>query len=173
MKPFLSVVMLSHNDSKTLPVALVELDRCLSGAEHSYEIVVVDDGSRDGTPGIVDRLKTVVKNLKLVSGKERRGRGWTMREGMQRSSGNYRFFADVRNPASVARFEEMIPRFKEGYDVIAGGKNTLLRRPEFMCLSEKAAVEAGSALKKNGWLFDIEFMRLAKRLNFKMLKINA
>ncbi len=118
MKPFLSVIIPAHNDSRVLPLTLVDIDKKLSEAEYSYEILVVNDGSEDKTGDIVTRLGRTVKNLKLIDVSGWRGRGWATREGMLKSAGNYRMLTDSHNSAPIDFFKDMLPHFKEGFGII-------------------------------------------------------
>ena len=122
MKPFLSVIIPAYNETKRLPLTLIDVDRHLSRADYSYEILVVNDGSVDGTAEIVRRFSQIVKNLKLVDNNENHGKGWAVRQGMLSARGNLRLFMDADNSTSVDHFDRMIPFFKEGYDVVIGSR---------------------------------------------------
>ncbi len=121
MKPFLSVVISAYNEAKRIPLTLIEIDKHLSRAEYSSEIVVVNDGSKDETADVVRRLQAIVKNLKLVDNRENHGKGWGIRSGMREAKGNWRLFVDADNSTSVDQVEKMIPFFKE-YDIIIGSR---------------------------------------------------
>lgn len=122
MKPFLSVIIPAYNESKRLPLTLVDIDRHLSEAEYSYEIIVVNDGSKDSTADVVNRLEHLVKNLRIIDNEENHGKGWVVRQGMLASKGNWRLFTDADNSTSIDQFNKMIPYFKEGYDVVIGSR---------------------------------------------------
>ncbi len=81
MKPFLSVIIPAHDGSKRLPLALVDIDKKLSEADYSYEILVVDDDSEDKISDMVARFGRIVKNLKLVDIGGYHGRGWASEKG--------------------------------------------------------------------------------------------
>lgn len=122
MKPFLSVIIPAYNESKRLPLTLVDIDKKLSASEYSYEVLVVDDGSKDDTSGVVNRFSHIIKNLKLINNKENHGKGWVVREGMLKANGNYRIFTDADNSTSIDQFDAMLPYFKEGYGVVIGSR---------------------------------------------------
>jgi glycosyltransferase involved in cell wall biosynthesis len=52
----LSVVMPAYNEEDGLAAAVAEVQRCVLDSVPDSELVVVDDGSRDGTPAILDAL---------------------------------------------------------------------------------------------------------------------
>lgn len=118
MQPFLSVIIPVKNEVKRLPITLVDIDKHLSKAGFSYEIIVVDGVSSDGTPELVEKFKDIVANLKLVKLETNEGKGGAVKRGMMEAEGKYRLFADADNSTSIDHFEKMLPYFKEGYDVV-------------------------------------------------------
>ncbi|MBI3638234.1 glycosyltransferase family 2 protein [Candidatus Wolfebacteria bacterium] len=123
MKPYLSVIIPAYNEAKRLPLTLIDIDKHLSVADFSYEIVVINDGSKDQTAEIVRRFSHLIRNLKLIDNKENHGKGWVVRCGMLESKGNIRLFTDADNSTSIDQFSKMIPYFKEGYDVVIGSRD--------------------------------------------------
>ncbi|MCX6703060.1 MAG: glycosyltransferase [Candidatus Wolfebacteria bacterium] len=97
MKPYLSVIIPAYNEAKRLPLTLIDIDKHLSKADFSYEIIVVNDGSKDGTAEIVNRFSHLVKNLSLIDNKINHGKGWVVKQGMLESKGNIRLFMDSDN----------------------------------------------------------------------------
>lgn len=121
-KPFLSVIIPAYNESKRLPLTLIDIDRRLSERDYEYEIIVVSDGSRDETADITERLSHVIKNLRVIANKENHGKGWVVRQGMLAAKGNWRLFTDADNSTSIEQFDKMVPYFKEGYGVVIGSR---------------------------------------------------
>ncbi len=122
MRPFLSIIIPAYNEAKRLPLTLIDIDRYLSAAGFSYEILVVSDGSKDETVDIVNRFSHIVKNLGMIDNKENHGKGWVVREGMLKANGNYRLFTDADNSTAIGHFDKMLPYFKEGYGVVIGSR---------------------------------------------------
>ncbi|MEK7568051.1 MAG: dolichyl-phosphate beta-glucosyltransferase [Patescibacteria group bacterium] len=123
MKPYLSVIIPAYNEAKRLPLTLIDVDKHLSRADFSYEIIVVNDGSKDATSEIVKRFSHLIKNLRLIDNKENHGKGWVVRQGMLEAKGNVRIFTDADNSTSIDQFFKMMPHFKEGYDVVIGSRD--------------------------------------------------
>ncbi len=121
-QPYLSVVIPAYNEAERIPAALLAMDKHLSTVDYSYEIVVVDDGSTDNTPVIVEGMTKMVKNLRLVIAKENQGKGGTVRRGMREATGMIRLFTDADNSTSIDQFERMMPLFKEGYGIVIGSR---------------------------------------------------
>jgi len=121
-KPFLSVIIPSYNEAKRLPSTLVDIDRHLSKVEYSYEVLVVNDGSKDNTAEVARKMAATIKNLRVVDNPVNRGKGAVVHDGMLIAKGNYRLFMDADNSTSVDQFEKMLPLFKEGADVVIGSR---------------------------------------------------
>ena len=52
--PFLSVIVPAYNEAKRIPLTLIDMDKRLSGANFTYEILVVNDGSTDNTSEVAE-----------------------------------------------------------------------------------------------------------------------
>lgn len=121
-QPYLSVIIPAYNEAERLPLTLIDVDKHLSRAEYSSEILVVNDGSSDKTAEVVRKMSGAIKNLKLIDNEENRGKGAVVRQGVRLAKGKIRLFADADNSTSVDQFEKMIPYFREGYDVVIGSR---------------------------------------------------
>lgn len=119
-KIHLSVVIPAYNEEKRISATLLDIDKYLSVQKYSYEIIVVSDGSKDGTSGVVENLKKLIKNLRLIDNKENHGKGHVVRQGMLEARGEYRLFADADNSTTISHIEKFWPFFKEGFDVVIG-----------------------------------------------------
>jgi glycosyltransferase involved in cell wall biosynthesis len=117
VKPFLSVIIPAHNEAERIPLTLLDIDRRLAERDYSYEMIVVENGSRDATAEVVRRLQASVKNLKLIQSPEA-SKGSAVRLGMLQARGEYRLFMDADNATSVDHFDRMLPYFKEGYGAV-------------------------------------------------------
>lgn len=121
-QPYLSIIIPAYNEAERIAQTLVAMDRHLSDAEYSYEILVSDNGSTDETAAIVQNMGKVVKNLRLVDG-GRGGKGVAVRKGMLEAMGHVRLFADADNSTPIEQFDAMMPYFKEGYGVVIGSRS--------------------------------------------------
>lgn len=124
MKPFLSVIIPTYNEVDRLPLTLIDVDRHLSNGDLSYEVLVTDDGSTDGTYALVEHFARLMPNLRIIrAGSTNQGKGFAVRRGMEEARGNIRLFMDADNATSVDQCFQMVPFFKEGYDVIIGSRS--------------------------------------------------
>lgn len=121
-QPYLSIIVPAYNEAERIPATLVDMDKRLAAVDYSYEILVVNDGSKDNTAAVVKGMAKMVRNLKLIDLKENVGKGGAVRQGMLLASGHIRIFTDADNSTSIDQFEKMIPFFKEGAGVVIGSR---------------------------------------------------
>lgn len=91
----LSIVVPAYNEEHRLPPTLAKLDAFLKTQPLRYEIVVVDDGSRDNTVGVVALAMATIPNLRLVRQTPNRGKGAAVRRGMLEARGQIRVMCDA------------------------------------------------------------------------------
>ena len=120
---YLSVVIPAYNEEKRLPRTLIEIDKYLRKWPKEYEIIVVNDGSKDGTSDVVRKLQSKIANLKLIDNKENRGKGYVVRQGLLSAQGEIRLFSDADNSTSIDHIEKMLPWFERGFDIVIGSRD--------------------------------------------------
>jgi len=89
----LSIVVPAYNEEHRLPPTLERLPAFLEAQPLRYEIVVVDDGSKDDTCGVVERCN--LSNVRLVRQLPNRGTGAAVRRGMLAARGQIRVMCDA------------------------------------------------------------------------------
>jgi dolichyl-phosphate beta-glucosyltransferase len=123
--PHLSVVIPAYNEERRLPRTLDDVIRYLQRQSYAAEIVVVDDGSTDGTVRIVEERDGGSVSLRLVAQPDRanHGKGAAVRVGMAAALGAHRLFMDADNSTTVDQVERFWPFIEEGYDVVIGSRD--------------------------------------------------
>lgn len=124
MAPTLSVVIPVFNEETTIAF-VVEKVRNL-GPE--VEIVIVDDGSTDGTPGIVDDLCRRYANLISVRHTANAGKTAALRTGFARTRGDIVIVQDADLEYDPQEIPEVIRPVAEGKAAVAYGSRFLVRR---------------------------------------------
>jgi len=119
----LSVILPSYNEEKTIGNTLLAIDRYLSKQGYSYEIVVVNDGSKDKTAEIVGNFSDLVKNVKLLDNSVNHGKGWAVRQGMLAAKGKYRLIMDTDNSTTIEHLDRAWPHFEKGCSVVIGSRD--------------------------------------------------
>lgn len=91
----LSIVVPAFNEEHRLPPTLARLAAYLAAQPMRWEIVVVDDGSRDATCAVVERAMATIPDLRLVRQSPNRGKGAAVRVGMLAARGQIRVMSDA------------------------------------------------------------------------------
>ena len=120
---YLSVIIPAYNEEKRLPKTLKAIDEYLGQRTYDYEILVVNDGSRDQTAEIAKNLMPQIKNLKVTGYAENQGKGYAVKFGIQEAKGDLRLFTDADNSTSIDQIEKFFPEFQKGYDIIIGSRD--------------------------------------------------
>lgn len=121
--PHLSVVIPAYNEEKRIPSTLNAVSAYLKNQPYTSEVLVVDDGSKDGTAETVRRDPNNVTLIQYPDG-QNRGKGYAVRYGMMKATGKYRVFMDADNSTTIDHVEQFFPLFEKGYDVVIGSRDT-------------------------------------------------
>jgi dolichyl-phosphate beta-glucosyltransferase len=119
---FLSVVIPAYNEEKRLPRTINEIFDYLSKKNFSFEVIVVNDGSKDKTSDVVRELMKKYQNLTLIENKENKGKGWVVRQGMMEAKGKLRLFTDADNSTPISEIEKFLIEFEKGADIVIGSR---------------------------------------------------
>ncbi|MBS1122552.1 MAG: hypothetical protein H6Q90_4780 [Deltaproteobacteria bacterium] len=102
----LSIVVPAYNEEHRISPTLDRLHAFLAAQPLRYEILVVDDGSKDNTCGVVEQAMGRIANLRLVRQVPNRGKGAAVRRGMLAARGQIRVMCD----ADCSMPPEQLPR---------------------------------------------------------------
>jgi len=120
---YLSVVVPAYNEEGRVPKTLVTISDYLKKQPYTYEIIVANDGSKDGTGRAVEAMIGKVAKLKLLDNQTNHGKGYVVRQGMMAARGQIRLFTDSDNSTPIEEVEKLLPLFKQGYDVVIGSRH--------------------------------------------------
>jgi glycosyltransferase involved in cell wall biosynthesis len=104
----LSIVVPAYNEEHRLPPTLARLHAFLSAQPMRWEIVVVDDGSRDATCAVVEAAMANIPNLRLVRQSPNRGKGAAVRLGMLAARGQIRVMSDADGSMSPDQLPRLL-----------------------------------------------------------------
>jgi len=144
----LSIVVPAYNEEHRIAPTLARLSAFLANQPMRWEIVVVDDGSRDATCTVVQAAMAHIPNLRLVRQSPNRGKGAAVRLGMREARGQIRVMSD----ADGSMPPEQLPRLLA--PILAG-------RAEIAIGSRYA--EGAHASVKQPW-YRVAWSRLANRV---------
>jgi glycosyltransferase involved in cell wall biosynthesis len=125
--PLLSVVMPCYNERTTIE----EIIRRVLAVPIRIELIVVDDGSKDGTRDILTRLAGEL-NFKLIFQAQNGGKGAALRRGFQEVTGDLMIIQDADLEYSPEEFPQLIELICEGRADVVYGSRFLGRHRVFM-----------------------------------------
>src|SRR5271156_1531068 len=118
----LSVIIPAFNEERRLPKALEFIAAYLAARSLRAEIIVVDDGSTDGTARLVEDFRKKVPALRLVSNGENRGKGFSVRHGMLEARGEIALFTDADLSSPIEEIEKLLAALAAGNDIAIGSR---------------------------------------------------
>lgn len=110
--PHLSIVIPAYNEEKRLPRTLARTIPFLREKGLAFELVIVDDGSKDATAEVVRELSKTYPEIRLISDGVNRGRGAAVKKGIAEARGD--LILETDSDGSVA--DEAISRFVAKFD---------------------------------------------------------
>lgn len=120
--PGLSLVIPAFNEEERLPAFLESVRAYAGSSSRALEVLVVDDGSRDGTADVVKRLSQIDPRFRLICQERNQGKGAAVRRGMLEARGGLVCFADADGATPVTELERLIPVIESGVDVAIGSR---------------------------------------------------
>jgi len=115
----ISAVLPAFNEDANLEESVGRMAAALQGHTRAFEIIVVDDGSQDGTATVLDRLKVTHPSLRIVRHPINRGYGAAVRSGFAAAHFPWVFLMDADNQFDPAQVELLLARAADA-DIVAG-----------------------------------------------------
>jgi glycosyltransferase involved in cell wall biosynthesis len=123
--PELSVIIPAYNEERRLGRTLTRIRDYFAAGPlglDRIEIIVVDDGSTDGTAKVTRDYARELPCLRLVSNGVNRGKGYSVRHGMLEARGRIALFTDADLSAPIEEFEKLLTAIDAGNDVAIGSR---------------------------------------------------
>jgi glycosyltransferase involved in cell wall biosynthesis len=118
--PGLSVVIPVYNESENVVACLDELAEVLGSQERPYEVIVVDDGSTDGTAALLRRMTAERSYLRAVFFRRNFGQTAAFDAGFRAAAGEVVVTIDGDLQNDPRDIPAMVEKLEEGYDLVAG-----------------------------------------------------
>lgn len=117
----LSVIIPSYNEMANLQKGVLEkVKQYLSKQQFEYEVLIVDDGSDDGSREFVKRFTKDNKNFRILENNHL-GKAGAVTSGVLSANGDFIMFADMDQATPIEELEKLLP-FTDDYDVVIGGR---------------------------------------------------
>ena len=117
-KEMLSVVLPSYNEEKNIPLVYVELKKHIDTKRFNYEIIFVNDGSKDGTWGVIEQLANKDKYVRGVNFSRNCGHAAALEAGLVRAKGDIVIMMDADLQHPPAMIPDLIASYDKGHDIV-------------------------------------------------------
>jgi len=124
----ITIVIPAYNEERRLPATLSAVLAHLGRRPWSFsEVVVVDDGSTDGTVGVVEAFGRSHPAVRLLKNPGNRGKGFSVRHGMLEAKGDWVLFSDADLSAPIEELDKLLEAAEEQGAAVAIGSRALDR----------------------------------------------
>ena len=199
--PFLSIIIPAYNEERRLPYTLEQIFSFLKEQSYTAEILVVENGSKDGTIEIASKFARRYSNLYVFQEKQP-GKGNAVSHGMREARGEYRFMCDADLSMPIAELKKFLPPFLNGTDIAIASRevqgavrynepylrhltgrvfNLLIRllvlpglqdtQCGFKCFHAQVAEEIFQYQTLSGWAFDVEILYIAQKKGYHIREV--
>lgn len=194
----LSVIIPAYNEELRLARSMPIILDHLREQTYTWEIVIVDDGSKDETSAVANGFSD--SRVRVLRNEPNHGKGYSIKRGMLEATGQWRLFTDADLSTPIAELDKFWPYTTQGYDVVIGSRalpesdlevrqsksrelagrifNTLVQvffvqgladtQCGFKLFSAPAAQRIFTRQKLHGFAFDVEILMLARQAGYKI-----
>ena len=200
-EPYLSIIVPAYNEAERIIPTIGAIASHMSEQGYAWELIVVDDGSKDETANLVEELDMV--NLRLLRATQNGGKGSAVQRGMLAARGQYLLFADADNSTPVEEIGKLLEKLEDAqFDVavgsraaagaqeasrslprriLSGGLRSLVHyvfrfnvrdtQCGFKMYTRETARRLHAAQTIMGFSFDLEVLYLASKLGYKIAEV--
>lgn len=118
----LSVIIPTYNEEPNIRRSAGGVVDHLRDGERSWELLLVDDGSTDGTVAIEEEIAASDDRVRVIACTPNHGKGYVVREGMLAAQGAIRLFLDADYSTPIEECDKLISRFDDGADIVIGSR---------------------------------------------------
>jgi dolichyl-phosphate beta-glucosyltransferase len=120
--PFLSVIIPAFNEAARIGPSFRRLVAYLQAQPYLAEVLVISDGSDDGTGHAVQLLAEALHGVVVLENGVNRGKGFSVRRGMLQSRGDVALFCDADGSTPIEELGKLLTALDNGYDVAIGSR---------------------------------------------------
>lgn len=124
MPVYLSIIIPAYNEEKRIGLTLSKICGFLKTKSYEYEVILVDDGSNDKTISEAKESELAKTNkLKIVRNGMNKGKGFSVKNGILNSAGEYMLFSDADLSTPIEEADKLFGYIKKGYDIVIGSRS--------------------------------------------------
>lgn len=194
----LSVVVPAFNEAARIPATLRRIHEYMTERGGAFEIIVVNDASRDATVDAVNALN--LPGLRLISNDRNRGKGYSLKQGILAATHPLTLTTDADLATPIEEVDRMLPLCAEGFDIVIASRqmkesNITSFQPKyrrlmgktfpllvklivisdfedtqcgFKLLRTEAARRIVSLQRVERFCYDVEWLYIAKRFGYRI-----
>lgn len=130
----LSIVIPAYNEAQRVGQTIQKICDYFGKKAQLFEIIVINDGSRDNTVNIVLDLSKKGKNVALLENSTNKGKGASIKKGIFHAAHDLILVTDADLSTPIEEFEKLVPWIQQGYDIVLGSRGLkeseiILRQP--------------------------------------------
>ena len=148
--PTISIIAPCYNEEETIEPFLRRIEEILTQINQPYEIVFINDGSRDNTLNVLLNAKQNFKNIRIINFSRNFGKEAALTAGLDKARGEAAIPIDVDLQDPPELIKELVARWREGYDVV------LAKRANRTSDSFAKRVSADLFYKLNGKISNVD-----------------
>jgi dolichyl-phosphate beta-glucosyltransferase len=196
----LSIIIPAYNEEKRIVSTIKKIEDYFKTRNKPYEIIVVDDGSKDKTIEKVNSINST--NVRLIKNPKNMGKGYAVKTGVMNSKKEWILFSDADLSTPIEMLDRFV-QYMDHYDIIIGsrvakGAKIEIKQPfyrripgkvfpllvqlfimrgikdtqcGFKLFKKECAMFLFKKQKINGFSFDAEILYLAKKYKFKIKEV--
>jgi dolichyl-phosphate beta-glucosyltransferase len=199
--PFLSIIIPAFNEENRLPDTLQQVSSFLDKQAYAAEVLVVENGSQDGTLAIAQEFSQRIPYIQAIH-EPGRGKGLAVRRGMLAARGEYRFICDADLSMPISEVNCFIPPLLGDLDIAIGSREALgsirYNEPQyrhltgrlynsvvrwlalpglqdtqcgFKCFRGAVAEKIFPLQTIKGWSFDVEVLFIARQHGYRIVEV--
>lgn len=196
-----SMVLPAYNEAARLEDAVKQTIKALKEIASSYEVIIAEDGSTDGTDKIASELSRKYPNVRHMHSDRRLGRGLALKNAFKSSRGEILAFMDVDLATDLKHLKTLIESIREGYDIAIGSRMLPQSKTErkmsrkiaskmynfmvrllldseirdhqcgFKAFKREAILEVLKETQNTHWFWDTEILVRASRTGYRIIEI--
>lgn len=200
-KKEISILLPAYNEAAHIKKCVLKVETAVRSFTRSYEIIVSEDGSTDGTNRIVEKMAKCNPNLVLLHTSTRLGKGKAIRKALFNSKGKYITFMDVDLATDLACLPKLLNVVKQNGGMAIGSRHVSGAHVErkfsrtlfsltynlfvrllfldgihdhqcgFKMMSREVAKAVLGSSKTDGYFFDTEMIVRCKKLGFPVVEV--
>jgi dolichol-phosphate mannosyltransferase len=168
MNSLVSVVLPVYNEARALPVLAARIAEVMQACGSRYEIVFVDDGSRDDSPRVLDQLAAACPHVRVIHLSRNFGQQSAVQAGLARAGGDAVVLMDSDMQDAPEAIPQFLAQWRQGYEVVyavrSQRKENLLKRFLFAAFHRLMSAVASVPIPAEAGIFGLVDRRVARQI---------